>query len=806
MDDSNQVARTGEICPVQGPVQGPVPGDGPPGGLSEVVPATPVSANPVSGICAPGEGLALPAEPVPGAVLRVLVAPSDAVLPDGRASSLEGGPPKGGSPEGGQPEEGGPREGRALAAQLAGLVTLLSTQAASADGSGGQAAGRGLDCVLAADLASALADPGGAAVLVALRAPRHQLAEAVAAGRAPSEALAGWAAMAWAVLAACRRHRRRVTLIDLDRAVADPGALAQALERRLGCALAPVPPLGPSPTPRPGPQVTVGGAVVPGRQDGPQGDDSALALVLADSVLAADPVARRLAAELEAMVLDPGGAGPQGAQAGNPGEGNPGGVDLADRAFAALQAAQAAARAARSEVEAGRGTEARAAARAEAAEAALEGVRERLDLLAAERELALDALTRTRVGLGDLEAELGRMRAARAAAEADAAEQRTARAADVQALTARLEAAEARAAAETRTLGQQIRAATEKATETAAEAAAAAKALAAATAERDALRRQLDEAEAARQAAEADRIQAEAAATAQRAAEQAAERATEQAEAQKALEQAVQAAMQEGARKAAADAEAAAAGAARQAEGAVQAARAALAEAEQTAARLRKQCHGLAHERDALTAQAERNREALARLRAQVDQHQAAAAALAGQLESAQGELGRDAAAREALQNRHDLAVAEQELLRNKLAEMQVELHWQSAVGRAAERQLAEAEARRRARERALGADLLRLARSGAAARAQDRLRDVALCRLLLRPSSERAASGSAAPTAPLPAAGWREAALAAALLRRPASAEPSAPERESERESAAAGLSRGPRIWPRRRKVKAQR
>ena len=148
----------------------------------------------------------------------------------------------------------------------------------------------------ASSVASLADRDDGTPVLQLHLGPAAAMARAVAAGQAPAEALAAWTAETGALLAACRRMRRRITLLELGHAAAATPALAEALGARLGLTLS-----APKDTP---------GDAPPG--DAPEDDAAdALSLLLAEAALARDAQARRLADELDAMTLPLGGA-PEG--------------------------------------------------------------------------------------------------------------------------------------------------------------------------------------------------------------------------------------------------------------------------------------------------------------------------------------------------------------------------------------------------------------------------------------------------------------------------------------------------------------
>ena len=127
----------------------------------------------------------------------------------------------------------------------------------------------------ASSVASLADRDDGTPVLQLHLGPAAAMARAVAAGQAPAEALAAWTAETGALLAACRRMRRRITLLELGHAAAATPALAEALGARLGLTLS-----APKDTPGDAPP----GDAPPG--DAPEDDAAdALSLLLAEAAL-----------------------------------------------------------------------------------------------------------------------------------------------------------------------------------------------------------------------------------------------------------------------------------------------------------------------------------------------------------------------------------------------------------------------------------------------------------------------------------------------------------------------------------------
>ncbi|MCC5809409.1 MAG: hypothetical protein JJU06_03465 [Ectothiorhodospiraceae bacterium] len=119
-------------------------------------------------------------------------------------------------------------------------------------------------------------------LLIVYPNPERLLAEAMVSGIEPSEALQDWMAEADLLLALYRGHRRRISLIEAEKAVANPLALARALQERTGAHLSALPRF-------------------PSAQD-TRAPDALLALI-ANQSLQQDSSARTLAAELEASSL-----------------------------------------------------------------------------------------------------------------------------------------------------------------------------------------------------------------------------------------------------------------------------------------------------------------------------------------------------------------------------------------------------------------------------------------------------------------------------------------------------------------------
>lgn len=107
------------------------------------------------------------------------------------------------------------------AREVAGQLPVLPPQAAAAFGTPEQ----WLDQV------------ADAHVLMLFTTPEVAIARAMDNGQVPSEPLQAWCQQAEELLRVFRRNRRRVTLVDVDAATADPAGLVQLLGDRLGVRL-----------------------------------------------------------------------------------------------------------------------------------------------------------------------------------------------------------------------------------------------------------------------------------------------------------------------------------------------------------------------------------------------------------------------------------------------------------------------------------------------------------------------------------------------------------------------------------------
>ena len=116
--------------------------------------------------------------------------------------------------------------------------------------------------------------------LILWQSPVTALAQAMAEGQAPDEALAEWTARAENVLAAVRKDRRRITLLESTLAQANPGALIERLNQRLDLSLA-----------------------MPTHNPGTHEEHDPVELLIAERAVVTNTQARRLAQELQATSL-----------------------------------------------------------------------------------------------------------------------------------------------------------------------------------------------------------------------------------------------------------------------------------------------------------------------------------------------------------------------------------------------------------------------------------------------------------------------------------------------------------------------
>ncbi|WP_146609988.1 hypothetical protein [Salipiger aestuarii] len=137
-----------------------------------------------------------------------------------------------------------------------------------------------LDIRQAQTLADAL-DGGSGPVLVVTMMPDRMLAQALAGGALPSQAVADWQTWADGQLALLRRARSRVLLLNEQALLTTPGVLTQALNQRLGCGFTDLP------EPRPVPE-------------DPQ---APLHEILARHLLTSSPRLRAMAEELDASIV-----------------------------------------------------------------------------------------------------------------------------------------------------------------------------------------------------------------------------------------------------------------------------------------------------------------------------------------------------------------------------------------------------------------------------------------------------------------------------------------------------------------------
>lgn len=138
-------------------------------------------------------------------------------------------------------------------------------------------------------LETALAGDDEARVLVMMEAPRSALRARLAKGVAPAEALTDWLAQTGALVALCRRNRRRVLICERDAIDAAPAEFVAALGARLQVTL-------PPPSAQPGAAARASAAT---------GATQGMLDMLAASLLAAEPQTMALLDELEAMITGP---------------------------------------------------------------------------------------------------------------------------------------------------------------------------------------------------------------------------------------------------------------------------------------------------------------------------------------------------------------------------------------------------------------------------------------------------------------------------------------------------------------------
>ena len=99
--------------------------------------------------------------------------------------------------------------------------------------------GTGVGLTILPDLASALAEPGEAPVILLHLSAVPALAAAMAQRVAPSGALAAWMQATEAALALVRRHRRRITVVDPSFLVGQANHVLAAVAARLGLEVRP---------------------------------------------------------------------------------------------------------------------------------------------------------------------------------------------------------------------------------------------------------------------------------------------------------------------------------------------------------------------------------------------------------------------------------------------------------------------------------------------------------------------------------------------------------------------------------------
>jgi|GEM_PF-4295893 len=133
-----------------------------------------------------------------------------------------------------------------------------------------------------------LHDQPGAHLLLIYRDPVEQIAESIGAKVDPEAAVAQWREQAAEMLSAYRRARRRITLLELSAAQADPNAAVQVLNEHLGLALTPPAETAPA-------------------QSDPERDS--VHILIAERALHQDTRARHAAAELQASALPLTGTG-----------------------------------------------------------------------------------------------------------------------------------------------------------------------------------------------------------------------------------------------------------------------------------------------------------------------------------------------------------------------------------------------------------------------------------------------------------------------------------------------------------------
>ncbi|KPQ05696.1 MAG: hypothetical protein HLUCCA12_14390 [Rhodobacteraceae bacterium HLUCCA12] len=154
---------------------------------------------------------------------------------------------------------------------LAAIVSFLGT------------ASPGLSLQRKTDLGTALAQDLPGTVVVPITMPLQHVATMLSDGIDVEQALARWRDHADHVLGACRKHRRRVVLMDAEVIRSEPAALAGALGARLGVQFGARPDAG---TTR-------------------SSNRTEILIAIAATALALDTKAQALADELEAMMVGP---------------------------------------------------------------------------------------------------------------------------------------------------------------------------------------------------------------------------------------------------------------------------------------------------------------------------------------------------------------------------------------------------------------------------------------------------------------------------------------------------------------------
>lgn len=129
-----------------------------------------------------------------------------------------------------------------------------------------------------------LQDQPGAHLLLLYRDPVAQIAESIAAEVDPEAAVAQWQEQADEILSTYRRARRRITLLEMSAAQAEPNAAIQALNEHLGLSLS-----------------SLADADQTQAQTQPERDP--IHVLIAERALHQDTRARHAAAELEASAL-----------------------------------------------------------------------------------------------------------------------------------------------------------------------------------------------------------------------------------------------------------------------------------------------------------------------------------------------------------------------------------------------------------------------------------------------------------------------------------------------------------------------